>query len=81
MASLLTLSYRFFAENPRLGLVLQSTMDLDHMDGRLIHADVTGDAFERRWRRLDTWLRFVILSVAPLYGLYLRHFGTRAGIA
>ena len=47
-SSLLTLSYRFFAHNPRLGLVCQNTMNLDHLKGRLIHADVTGDAFDKR---------------------------------
>ncbi|MDH3919917.1 MAG: hypothetical protein OEU25_17285, partial [Rhodospirillales bacterium] len=80
-ASLLTLSYRFYAESPRLRLVSQKAMKLDHLKGRLIHADVTGDAFERRWRDLKTWVRFVLPLAAPLYGLYLRHFGTRAAIA
>lgn len=80
-SSLLTLSYRFFAESPRLGLVSQKSMKLDHLEGRLIHADVKGDDFERRWRDLRAWVRFVLPLVAPLYGLYMRHFGTRADIA
>jgi hypothetical protein len=80
-SSLLTLSYRFFAENPRLGLVSQKAMKLDHLKGRLIHADVTGDAFESRWWGLKTWVRFVLPLAAPLYGLYMRYFGTRADIA
>lgn len=80
-STLLTLAYRFIADNPRLGLVLQTTMKLDHLKGRLIHADVTGDAFERRWRDMKSWYRFVLPVAAPLVGLYLRHFGTRADIA
>ena len=80
-SSLLTLSYRFFAQNPRLGLVCQNTMNLDHLKGRLIHADVTGDAFDKRWRGLRTWYSIILPVAAPLYGLYMRHFGTRADIA
>jgi hypothetical protein len=80
-ASLLTLSYRFCDKNPRLGLVSQKTMKLDHLEGRLIHADVSAERFERRWSKLATWLRVILPLVAPLYGLYLRYFGTRADIA
>jgi hypothetical protein len=80
-ASLPTLSYRFCEKSPRLGLVSQKTMKLDHLEGRLIHADVSAKQFESRWSKLATWLRVILPLVVPLYGLYLRYFGTRADIA
>lgn len=80
-SSLLTLSYRFFAENPRLGLVSQNSMKMSHLADRTVHADVQGEAFESRWWRSGTWLRFVVPLFAPLFGLYLRYFGTRRTIA
>ena len=80
-ASLLTLSYRFCEKNARLGLVSQKALKLDHLEGRLIHADVSAKRFEKRWSKLTTWLRVIMPLVAPLYGLYLRYFGTRADIA
>ncbi len=80
-SSLLTLSYRFCAESPRLGLVSQKALKLDHLKERLVHADVGGAAFDRRWWDLKTWWRFLVPLVAPIYGLHLRYFGTRADIA
>lgn len=80
-SSLLTSSYRFFADSPRLGLVSQKSMKMGHVADRTIHADVQGEAFESRWWRSGTWLRFVVPLFAPLYGLYLRYFGTRRMIA
>ncbi len=79
--SLITLSYRFCEKNPRLGLVTQKAMKLDHLEGRLIHADVSGERFEKRWWKLATSFRVIMPLAAPLYGLYLRYFGTRAYIA
>lgn len=80
-ASLLTLSYRFCEKNPRLGLVSQKALKLDHLEGRLIHADVSAERFEKRWSKMATWLRVLMPLAAPLFGLYLRYFGTRADIA
>lgn len=80
-SSLLTSSYRFCADSPRLGLVSQSSMRMSHVADRMIHADVQGEAFEARWWRSGTWLRFLVPLVAPLFGLYLRYFGTRRLIA
>lgn len=80
-ASLLTSAYRYFAGNPRLGLVQQRTMDLSHVQDRLIHADVSGAAFEHRWSQLSFWLRYGIPVIAPFLGLYVRFFGTREFLA
>ncbi len=80
--SLLTSSYRFCEKNPRLGLVTQKkALKLDHLEGRLIHADVSAELFEKRWSTLATLLRVIVLLAAPIYGLYLRYFGTREDIA
>ena len=81
ITSLITLSYRLFANSTRLGLVSQSHMEISHLKDRLIHADVTQDAFERRWWGQETWLRFLLPVIAPIFGLYMRFFGTRKDIA
>ncbi len=80
-AYLLTASYRFFANSDRLRLVLEKTMDLEAVRDRLIHADVSEEAFQRKWSGLPLWLRISIPIAAPLLGFYLRFFGTRDLIA
>ena len=79
--SLLTASYRFFAESPRLGLVLQHSMKLTHLRDRLVHADVSGEEFETRWSQLALWLRLLVPLAAPVYGYYMRYFATRSDVA
>ena len=81
IASLLTLSYRFCDRNPRIGLVTQKAMKLEHLKGRLIHADVSAERFEKRWSKLAIFPRVILPLAAPIYGLYLRYFGTREDIA
>ena len=80
-ASLLTASYRYFANQTRLGLVSQRSMKLDHIKDRLIHADVSGEAFEKQWSKLSVLYRMVLPLAAPAIGLYIRYFGTRKFIA
>ena len=77
----ITASYRFFADSPRLKLVSQNSMKLGHLKNRLIHADVTGELFESNWWALPSLLRYLIPIAAPLYGIYMRYFGTRSEIA
>ncbi len=81
ISNLLTMSYRFFADTPRIGLALQRRMDLSQLNGRLVHADVTGPEFEKRWSELPLLMRFCLPLAAPVYGLYMRYFGTRTDIA
>ena len=82
VANLITMSYRFFADSPRVDLALQrELLDLSQVEKRLVHADVTGTAFEKRWSELPFWLRFGLPLAAPVFGLYMRHFGTRVDIA
>lgn len=77
---LLTASYRYFTRNPKLGFVLQSTMSLDDLNAKIHHADVASEDFSRKWAQLPFWLRFLIPVAAPIYGMYLRFFGTRESI-
>ncbi len=79
--SLITSSYRYFSNSPRLGLVQQRSMDLSHVKDRLIHADVAAREFEGRWHGMRTWWRFGLPLIAPFYGLYMRYFGTRQFLA
>jgi hypothetical protein len=79
---LLTLAYRTPSRSKHLGLVTQGEgLDLSPFLDRLIHADLTAGEFERGWREVPLYLRLVLLCFAPLYGLYLRYFGTRDLIA
>ncbi|WP_282606037.1 hypothetical protein [Pelagibius sp. Alg239-R121] len=82
VGNLLTMSYRFYADVPRVDLVLQNNqLNLSKFEERLVHADVTGSAFEKRWSELPFWQRYGLPLAAPLFGLYMRHFGTRADVA
>lgn len=78
--TLLTASYRYFTKNQKLGLVLQSTMSLDDLNADIRHADVASDDFSKKWAELPFFQRFLIPMLAPIYGLYLRFFGTRETI-
>jgi hypothetical protein len=79
---ILTLAYRIMVKSKRLGLVAQGdALDLRPFRDRLVHADLNSGEFERGWRRMPFYLRLLMLSIAPLYGLYLYFFGTRDLIA
>lgn len=77
---LLTASYRYFTKNPKLGLVLQSTMSLDNLNVDVRHADVASDSFSKKWAELPFLQRFLVPVLAPIFGMYLRFFGTRETI-
>lgn len=77
----LTYAYRSLAKSPRLRLVTQDAMKLDHLADRLVHADVSGDDFESRWSKLGLGLRGAAQLAAPIVGLYWRHLATRQAIA
>lgn len=73
----LTRAYMQLTRNPRLGLVGQREMALDHVKERLVRADIEGEAFDEHWRKLSFFNRFVLPVGAYFFGLYLRFFGTR----
>jgi hypothetical protein len=79
--SLLGHCYQIVANSPRLGLVAQQTMKLDRLADRLVHADVSGEAFDGRWAKLGLLLRWVVKAAAPALVFYFRNFGTRESIA
>ena len=78
---LLSASYRYAAVNPKLNMVLQSTMNLDELKGKIIHADVSSKDFDNKWSKLPLVQRLALPILAPLFGLYLRFFGTREHFA
>ena len=79
--SLLTAAYRYFAQNPNLGLVLQSSVKLDGLEDRILHADVAAADFDKRWAQLPFEQRVLFPLAAPVAGLYLRFFGTKSFIS
>jgi hypothetical protein len=81
-ARILTLAYRIMVKSKRLGMVAQGdALDLSPFRDRIVHADLNSGEFDRGWRQVPFYLRFLILGGAPLYGVYLYFFGTRALIA
>lgn len=80
--SRLTRSYRWLARRRRLGLVLQSEyLNLEHLQDRVIRADLPARDFNARWQRLPLPLRLVVaVLVSPVaFALYLTD--TREAIA
>lgn len=77
----LTRAYLQLTRNPRLGLVGQREMSLDHVKERLVPADIEGAEFDERWKELSFFNRFVLPIGAYFFGLYLRLFGTRNLVA
>jgi len=80
-SSLLASAYGGLANSPRLGLVTQKVMKLDHLADRLVHADVSGEDFASQWSKLGLGLRAAAVLTAPIARLYFRHFATRQAIA
>lgn len=77
----LTQAYLQLTRNSRLGLVAQHDMTLDHVRDRLVLADIAGADFDEGWKGLSLFNRIVFPVGAPLFGLYLRFFGTRRFMA
>ncbi|WP_424939375.1 hypothetical protein [Aliiroseovarius sp. S253] len=73
----LSRAYLQLTRNPRLGLVAQHEMALDHVKERLVLADIEGALFDESWKGLSFFNRFVLPIAAYFFGLYLRLFGTR----
>jgi len=79
----LTRSYRWL-DFERLGLVKQPKPPLpllDSVPARIVKADLTTQEFHREWRKVSLLLRAILFVAAPLFGLYMRFFGSRARIA
>jgi len=82
IVSRITSSYRWAAAAPALGLILQSSVFRDTVDGqRVIHADLKQDEFEAYWRRVPLWLRFFAFVLAPYIGFKRRFSASRKDFA
>jgi len=78
----ITRSYRWIAESRRLALVVQPPYPTQSASrAKIIHADLTGEEFERLWKGVPLLLKLLLYIGAPLYGSYQRWFGTRASLA
>lgn len=76
----LTRAYRMAGGQERLGLVTQ-TRDVVEVGVPIVWADMTGDDFGRRWRKIPLAERVVVAGAAPIAGIYLRTFGSREFLA
>ncbi len=77
----LTSSYRFAVKNPKLNLVLQSKIKSSDMSGDIINIDVDPCEFDRKWAARSFRLKVEAFFLSPLFGFYMRFFGTREKIA
>lgn len=77
-----TRSYRWFIGSKRLpGLILQPrSPEAGTVPARIIHADLSGEAFALVWAKVPLWLRGLFYVGAPLMGLWMRAFATRETI-
>ena len=80
-SKLITYSYRSIVKNHGLGLVLQTKLSSNDINGEIIHADVSAEEFENKWKSIPFFSRIKLSTLFPLYGLYLRYFGSREMIA
>lgn len=80
-SKLITYSYRSIVKNHGIGLVLQTKLAPNDIKGEIIHADVTAEEFENRWKNIPFFSRLKLSILFPLYGLFLRYFGSREMIA
>lgn len=76
----MTLAYRLAGGTARMGLVEQ-TRAVVEVGVPILWADMPGDEFARRWRKVPLGERLVVNSAAPVLGMYLRMFGSRELLA
>lgn len=76
----LTRAYRMAGGQERLGLATQ-TREVVEVGVPIVWADMTGEDFGRRWRKLPLTERVVAAGATPVVGMYLRMFGSREFLA
>jgi hypothetical protein len=77
-----TRAYRWIEGAKHIALVVQPRHpDQSDSHAAIIHADLSGDEFERHWRKVPLHLRWAIYVGAPIYALYYRWFGSRRSLA
>ena len=77
----LLMPHEAVAGNPRLGLVSQYTMKTDHIQEKMVHADVSAEEFRERWRSIPIRRQLILYLTAPLMLLYCRYLLTRRILA
>jgi len=79
---ILTSAYELAGSSSRLGLVTQNdALPLVRLPGTLIHADLSGQEFDRGWRQIPILHRLLVYLLAPIVGLVLRFGGTKQLLA
>jgi hypothetical protein len=78
----LTRVYRWIEGAKQIALVVQPRHPAQpHSQATIIHADLSGEEFERHWRKVPLHLRVSFHVVTPIYALYFRWFGNRGALA
>jgi len=77
---LITSAYRYIAKNPRLNLTIQTAVKPENFKAEIIYPDVSGEAFDKKVNKIPLRYRLMIYILSPLYGSYMRFFGTRKKI-
>jgi hypothetical protein len=77
----ITRSYRWLVgSKAMIGLVVQPRFPVEGASARIVHADLSGEEFEREWRAVPLWMRAAIYVVVPIIGL-LRRYSSKASLA
>jgi hypothetical protein len=76
----LTSVYRLAGGSERLGLVVQPKSMVD-VGVPVVWADMTGEDFGKKWREISLAERAIMGGAAPVFGLYMRMFGSREFLA
>ncbi len=79
-ASLLTMTYRMAARNPRLGLIVQD-LGKDSFTVPTLCPDLRGADFDGGWRGVPLRDRAMLWCMAPIVALLLRGFASRRFLA
>lgn len=77
-SKIITSSYRQFAQNRDCGLTTQNeALDMESLGAELIHADMSGNEFDREWSNLPFAMRLSVILFTPLLGIVLKLFGDK----
>jgi len=66
-ARMMTLAYRIAGRLHRGGLIDQGRgLDLASLNGQIIRPDLTAAQFAHGWRKVERWMRWLMVAGAPL---------------
>jgi hypothetical protein len=82
IANRITRSYRWIGASETHDLVVQpSYPDQSDCHAKIVQTDLSTEEFAKLWCTIPLWLRLTVYAVAPLFGLWLRWFGSRGTLA